>query len=290
MLKINFSVISVRVIRSTFNSRFILAKACRKLPPLTWVVDKLFFEGDDIQVLPRDNSIKGYVGGNTQELEVNRKVPIENENTVLPSQVLGVMIKKSRYFFLMDSCICRTSNNCNNYSHERGCLFLGKGSRRISSKLGKSVSRKVALEHVEKCQEEGLVPIIGRNKIDSVWLNTGPKEELLSICHCCQCCCLWKMTPNLPDKLSKSFSHMVGVEITFNEAICTGCGLCAEDVCFVDAISILDGKAKRNDEKCRICGRCAEICPKNSIVVKMDDNSFKRSLERVEPLVDVESE
>ena len=290
MLKINFSDISVWVIKSTFNSRFNLAKACRKLPPLSWAVDKLFFEGDDIQVLPRDNSIKGYVNGNTQEVEVNQKVPISNENTLLPSQVLRVMINKSRYFFLMNSCICRISNNCNDYSHDLGCLFLGKGSQRISTKLGRSVSAKEALEHVKKCQEEGLVPIIGRNKIDSVWLNTGPKEELLSICHCCQCCCLWKMTPNLPDKLSKSFSPMVGVEIKFNEDKCNGCGLCAKEVCFVDAICISEGKAKRNDKKCRICGRCAEICPKNAIIIKMDDISFKRSLERVEPLVDIESE
>jgi ferredoxin len=290
MLKINFSDISVRVIRSTFNSRFILAKACRKLPPLSWTVDKLFFEGDDIQVLPRDNSIQDNLYGNTQEVEVNQKVPLSNQNTVLPSRVLGEMIKKSKYHFLMNSCICRTSNNCNNYSHDLGCLFLGKGSQRISTKLGKSVSAKEALKHIERCQDEGLVPIIGRNKIDSVWLNTGPKDELLSICHCCQCCCLWKMTPKLPDKLSQSFVPMEGVEITFNEKNCTGCGLCAKNLCFVDAIRIRDGKANRNSKECRICGRCAEICPQNAIIIKMDDNSLKRSLERVEPLVDVRLE
>lgn len=290
MPKISFSDISVRVINFTFNSRFFLAKTCQKLPPLAWVVDKLFFEGDDMQVLPRDTAITTQDSGNVQELEVNESVPIHNENTVLPSQVLGKMIQKSKYHFIMDSCICRTSNNCQDYPQDLGCLFLGKGSKKISTKLGRAVTAKEAMEHIEKCSEVGLVPIIGRNKIDSVWLNTGPKEELLSICHCCQCCCLWKMTPNLPEDLGSSFSAMEGVRIIFNEDNCNGCGLCAEDTCFLDAITIIDGKAKRDEEKCRICGRCAEICPRNAVIIRMDEDAVKRSLNRVEPLVDVESE
>lgn len=290
MPKIRFSDISVRVINSTFNTRFFLAKVCRKLPPLTWLVDKMFFEGDDIQVLPLDTAIKTHPVGNITDVEVNTNVPISNGNTVLPSQVLREMIEKSRYHFIMNSCICRTSNNCQDYPHDLGCLFLGKGSQRVSTKLGRSVSKEEALKHVERCHEKGLVPIIGRNKIDSVWLNTGPKEELLSICHCCQCCCLWKMTPELPVKLGSSFSSMEGIQITFNEDNCNGCGLCARSTCFVEAIKIIDGKAKRDEEKCRICGRCAEICPRNVVTIEMDDDAVKRSLERVEPLVDVGSE
>lgn len=290
MPKISFSDISVRVIHSTFNSRFFMAKACRKLPPLAWVVDKMFFEGDDIQVLPRDTAIKTRGVVNIREVEVNVSVPVSNENTVLLSHVLREMIKKSKYHFIMDSCICRTSNNCQDYPPDLGCLFLGKGSKRISTKLGRPVSAEEAIAHVERGHEEGLVPIIGRNKIDSVWLNTGPKEDLLSICHCCQCCCLWKMTPNLPEDMGSSFSSMEGIQISFNEEICNGCGLCAEDNCFVDAIKIVDGKAKRDDHKCRICGRCAETCPRNAVIIQVAADAVKRSIKRVQPLVAVESE
>ncbi len=85
----------------------------------------------------------------------------------------------------MDFCICRKSNNCKDFPHEFGCLFLGKGTKRISKNLGRQVDVDEAIEYVNKCREAGLVHIIGRNKIDSVWLNTGPKEDLLSICNCC---------------------------------------------------------------------------------------------------------
>lgn len=290
MRKISFSDISIRFIHSTFNTRFFLARACQKLPPLAWVVDRMLFAGDDIQVLPLDATIKTNLTVTVQELEVNTPIPVSNENTVLPSQVLGEMITRSRYHFIMDTCICRTSNDCQNYPHDMGCLFLGKGTQRISSKLGRTVSAAEAIQHINRCQEAGLVPIIGRNKIDSLWLNTGPKEELLSICHCCQCCCLWKMTPNLPENMASNFSAMEGVEIIFQEEKCNNCGLCAGVLCFVDAITLENGKIKRNMEKCRICGRCAEICPKGAVKIKMHDDALKRSLERVEILVDVKLE
>jgi len=277
-----FSEVSVNVIKLTFKTRFFLAKTCRKVPTLAKLVDNLFFEGDDIQVLPRDAAIKH----SSEEIEVNKSVEVP-ENMALPSDVLKEMIRGSKYHFIMNSCICRVSNDCNGYPKDLGCLFLGKGSKRISTNLGRTVTMEEALEYVDKCQEAGLVNIIGRNKIDSLWLNTGPKEELLSICSCCPCCCLWKMTSLLPDKLGNRLHPMIGAEIGFNREVCTGCGKCTQ-VCFIEAIEVSEGKAKIDMHKCRVCGRCAEICSKKAIKIMMDDDAVQRSLERVKPLVDVE--
>ena len=58
MKNITFSDISVKFIKLTFKSRFLMAKTCSKVPLVSNIVDKLLFEGDDIQVLPRDNTIK----------------------------------------------------------------------------------------------------------------------------------------------------------------------------------------------------------------------------------------
>jgi len=171
-----------------------------------------------------------------------------------------------------------------------GCLFLGKGAKNISPKLGRLVSRENALEHIRKCQEAGLVHIIGRNKIDSLWLNTGPKEELLTICHCCPCCCLWKMAPDLPEDLGRSIRPMVGVVLEFNRDLCTGCGNCMQGTCFVDALTLVDAKAEIDREKCRGCGRCAEVCSTGALSIKMGEDAVRRSVESLEPLVDVEEE
>lgn len=289
MSKITFSDISVKVIKLTFKSRFTFAKIARKIPLIANVVDKLFFEGDDIQVLPRDSSIKSNNTLIHEKITVNKDVELP-DNIMLPSIVLKNMIMKSKYHFIMDSCICRVSNDCKDYSQKLGCLFLGKGSKRISHKLGKAVSSYEAIEHVDKCQEAGLVHIIGRNKIDSVWLNTGPKEELLSICACCPCCCLWKMTPDLPENIGKSFSKMNGVDLIVDKTICSGCGKCMKDICFVEAITVQNGKANIDMTKCRCCGRCVEICSSGALTIKMEKNGVKHSIKRVESLIDVKLE
>jgi ferredoxin len=287
--KITFSDISIKVIKLTFKSRFTFAKVCRKIPLIAKVVDKLLFEKDDIQVLPRDSSIKSNNTVISEEITMNMDVEVP-ENIMLPSIVLKEMIMKSKYHFIMDSCICRVSSDCKDYPQKLGCLFLGKGSKRISPKLGKVVSSYEAIEHVDKCQERGLVHIIGRNKIDSVWLNTGPKEELLSICACCPCCCLWKMTPDLPKSIGKSFSKMEGVDLILDKTICIGCGKCTNDICFVEAISAENGKVNIDMIKCRCCGRCAEICSSGALMIQMGKNGVEHSIERVESLIDVKLE
>jgi ferredoxin len=286
MSHMRFSDISVKFIKLTFKSRFFMAKTCKKLPFISKLVNKLLFEGDDIQVLPRNSTINNL---KSEKIEINRNISV-SKDFVLPSEVLKEMINRSTYHFIMDFCICRVSSNCKDYSHDLGCLFLGKGAKRISNKLGRVVTTEEAIKHVDKCQNAGLVHIIGRNKIDSIWLNTGPKDELLSICNCCPCCCLWKMSPELPDSISNGLTPMVGVEINYNSELCTGCGMCVDGSCFVNAIKLKDGKAEINYKTCRVCGRCAEICKNKAIKIIMEPDSVDRSIKRVERLVDVESE
>ena len=147
-------------------------------------------------------------------------------------------LRRSRYIFIMNSCMCRDANHCSHYPHELGCIFLGAGVPRIPSKMGRRATADEAIEHMRKAREKGLVHLIGRNKIDSVWLNTGPKEDLLSICNCCECCCLWKMMPQLSNSIGSGVMRMPGVVVSVTEA-CTGCGRCVkDDVCFVGALSI----------------------------------------------------
>jgi len=271
-----FTDISIRIIKLTFKERFKLARLARRSKIFKRMIHKLFFEGDDIQVLPRDETINLNVKVNPPSF------------SPLPSQVLKEMISKSRYIFKMDFCICRVSSDCRDYPHELGCIFLGKGANRIPGKVGRLVSKEEAIRHIEECEKAGLVHIIGRNKIDTVWLNTGPKEELLSICNCCPCCCLWKMIPDLPDELAESMTPMSGVKLEFIQENCIGCGNCLEK-CFVKAIKIKNGKAQIDNRLCKCCGRCAMECENNAIRVLMDHDAVKRAIERLEPLVDVKA-
>ncbi len=258
------------LLKKGFSYRFFLAQLTR-VPILGRIMDFLLFEDDDIIYLPKDTVI-----------QINQ--PITPGEMVLPSQVVEHFIRKANYHWVMNSCICRESAQCKDYPIDLGCLFLGEAALKINPELGRKVTAEEALNHVKKCREAGLVHLIGRNKLDAVWLNVGPGNRLLTICNCCPCCCLWRMLPDLALKISGKITKMPGVTITVTDA-CVGCGTCTQ-VCFVNAIQILNNRAVISDD-CRGCTRCVDSCPERALEITVDKNSLERSIDRITELVDI---
>ena len=249
----------VNLIKKFFPTRFFFSKFTH-LPLLGNLMEKVLFEGDHVIYLPKDNLIP-----------VNQKID-QGESIVLPSSVLDYFIDKAKYCWIMDFCICREGSNCQDYPHDMGCIFLGEPVLKINPELGHLVSSEEAKNHARKARESGLVHMIGRNRIDSIWLGTGHAEKLMTICHCCPCCCLWKVVPNLRPSIREKIQRMPGVEVKVNKS-CIGCGQCADNICFVGAIQIKYGRAVISDQ-CLGCGRCVEICQQEAIDLQITDVDF----------------
>ena len=245
----------VELLKKIYPKRFFLAKTTQ-IPLVGRIVEKWLFKEDHLFFVPQDSV--------TQRVLIAKEIESPSE-VVLPTQVVEHFIHEANFHWIMNSCICREAEGCQDYPIELGCLFLGEATQGINPKLGRSVSKEEALEHVKRCQEAGLVHFVGRNKLDTVWLGIGPGEKLLTICNCCPCCCLWGILPNLSPQIRKKFERMPGVSVSVNKN-CTGCGLCTQGVCFTQAITLEKGQATIS-AACKGCGRCVDVCPTGAIEI-----------------------
>ena len=269
----------VNLLKKAFPKRRFLAKLT-KTPLLGRLVDKMLFEGDDVMYLPKDSVAQ-------KTIQIGKKLD-RPEEAALPSEIVHHFIEKANYHWIMNFCICRDAAKCKDYPIEYGCLFMGEAAEGINPKLGRRVSKEEAHEHVKRCREAGLVHLIGRNKLDTSWLGISPGDKLLTVCNCCPCCCLWKMLPDIKPEIGRKITKMPGVNVRVTDA-CVGCGVCVdEDICFVEAITMVDGKAVISAE-CRGCARCVEVCPNDAIELTIDNKEFiGTSIDRVSSVVDVE--
>lgn len=265
----------VNLIKHYFPDRFWISDLTKKSPLFRKLIDKTLFDKDDVIFLPKDNLIP-----------VHEPIADE-ENLVVPSNVVEHFVDQAGDLFLMDTCLCRTADGCIDYPQDLGCLFMGEAVRKINPKLGHMATKEEAKAHLKKCREAGLVHMIGRNKIDAMWMGVGPGHKLMTVCNCCPCCCLYKTLPNLDVTISKKISAMPGVRVKVNEEQCIGCEKCIDHVCFVDAIEMQDGHAFIT-EACRTCGNCVPVCPTGAIELTIEDDSFiEQSIERLAQIVDV---
>jgi NAD-dependent dihydropyrimidine dehydrogenase PreA subunit len=264
---------TIEVLKKGFRFRFFLAKLTR-IPLVGKFIHDLCFKGDEIIYLPRDDVIS-----------VNRPLKSQN-NVVLPSEIVTHFIEQSEFHWIMNFCLCRDSEACRDYPVNLGCLFLGRAVLGINPDLGRRASKEEALRHIQRCREAGLVHMIGRNRLDTLWLNIGPGDRLLTICNCCPCCCLWKMLPALKPSIGAKVTKVPGLSVTVTDR-CVACGRCTEGICFVDAVKIVDGKARIGSE-CRGCGLCIDICPNGAIELTVNDHRFiAKSIAKIESLVDL---
>jgi ferredoxin len=265
----------VNLLKKNFRLRYIGAEMT-KWPLVGRVMERALFNGhrsgDALFYLPKDRVI------------IDETID-DQENLVVPSDVVAHFIKEAKHVFLMNKCICREAGDCQAHDHSIGCIFLGEAVLDIHPRLGRLVDVDTALAHVKRAREAGLVHLIGRDKIDAVWMGVKPYTKLMTICNCCSCCCLFRFLPNLAPKLQHKIERMPGVRVVVGEG-CVGCGDCTEGVCFINAIHMDDGKAVISED-CRGCGNCIEACPESAIQVLIEredyiDNAIQRLTEAVD--------
>ncbi|HEY3344359.1 MAG TPA: 4Fe-4S binding protein [Anaerolineaceae bacterium] len=261
------------LIKKAFPYRYQIARLS-KIPLIAAAMHKTIFNGDDMIFLPKDRVV------------VEQSVA-QPGSTVLPAALVDHFIRAASHRWIMDFCICREGDDCQAYPHDLGCIFLGEAVQKINSSLGHLASVEETLAHAHRATQLGLVHLIGRDRIDNLWTGATPFGKLMTICHCCPCCCLFRILPDLDPVNRAKVVRMPGVSVWVEEDECQGCGTCLQEGCFVQAIEMTGSTAQISAE-CRGCGRCVEACPHGAIHLAIADSGFLQTqIERISGLVNV---
>ena len=83
-------------------------------------------------------------------------------------------------------------------------------------------------------------------------------------CRICELTCSnVNFKVNNPAKSAIYVEELDGVE-GFKVYVCNQCGVCAK-YCPAEAISLVNGAYRIDEEKCVRCGTCVEVCPSKAI-------------------------
>lgn len=212
-----------------------------------------------------------------EELTDMRWLPINQdivmpENAPLPIELVERFIEETSHRVIAAYCGCRKGFGCEHYPHDIGCLMMGDSALEIKRYGCHEVGIKEAKAHLHRAVDAGLVPIVGKARADNWIFDVKDHKRLLTVCLCCECCCVTRFTNLAPLKhLEPLIPRLEGISIRVTED-CTGCGKCTEK-CYTKAIRVENGRAVI-DEYCRACGRCAITCKQHAIEVRIDDPDF----------------
>lgn len=264
--------VSKMMYKLMFRTNMYKSTRTKKNPKLAHKMAEKFMTDDDSIVIPKNKTI-----------QIGKK--ISKKDFMLPTKIVEYFIEKSCHRVVMNFCICRDSNHCKDYPIELGCMFMGEAAKGIHPDLGRSVSKEEAREHIRKCEEAGLVHVIGKAKLDTIWLDIHPGSKLFTVCNCCPCCCISKGVPYLGPELANKMSKLPGLKVTINKN-CTACGKCLEE-CIYNGMKA-EGDKMIITEDCRGCGRCASVCPNNAVEITLEDKTYVDSvIKRLSSKIDV---
>ncbi|MFH1149131.1 MAG: ferredoxin family protein [Actinomycetota bacterium] len=208
------------------------------------------------------------------------------DNVPLPPAVVERLIDEASYQATLNFCFCRYALGCEDYPIDFGCTFLGEGARQISRKMATPVTKEEAKEHYRRSRELGLITMVGKFKGDAIGLGVRNHRQLMTVCHCCPCCCIRDAVPNGSQYYQDLFLRLDGLTVEVDPERCIGCGTCVE-VCTFKQRSMVDGVAVVG-EGCKGCGLCAMRCKGEATRMRIDNPDYiDEAIRRLDTHVDV---
>ena len=176
---------------------------------------------------------------------------IQGEPGVLPYEKVYEMIDQARVVGI-GHCACRrTMQNCD-APREACMMFDDTCDFLVERGFGRYLSKEEMKRKFREFDEQGLIHQANNSQ-----------DKLSFICNCCRCCCeLFQALTKLENPNVMSSSGFVPL---LEPELCTGCGICAEERCPMEAVHLPDGFPQVNEKRCIGCGLCVTGCPEGAL-------------------------
>lgn len=196
------------------------------------------------------------------------------EKVTVPMDIIKESLKHASFIGGMDECLCREANDCKDYPHDVGCLFLGEAGKVIvKHNLGRQLSYEEACARVDEAASYGLMGQAVWVEVEQLlWgIRNDQMDRFLEICFCCPCCCIAVRLARNATSAERHRFHPAGWTAVPDRTKCVGCKMCVGGPhgCPVEAISFgEDGKVVIDQEHCVGCGICKSRCKLDVIRIK----------------------
>ncbi|MFH2132559.1 MAG: 4Fe-4S binding protein [bacterium] len=192
--------------------------------------------------------------------QLMQTLPIETEIEVgqeaLPFEQVSNILENSQSIKVMD-CICKKEQGLLDNPCDRPvsvCMaFAPIPGVFDDNENGRSISKEEARAIIKQAEADGLVHLTSNVQFGHIY-----------ICNCCGCCCgVLRSITRLGMPAWQVVNSFYYAEITPDK--CSLCGICADERCQVDAITLGAESYEIVPERCIGCGLCITTCEEQAI-------------------------
>jgi Na+-translocating ferredoxin:NAD+ oxidoreductase RNF subunit RnfB len=188
-------------------------------------------------------------------IPIEKSIPTPDKYQVSTYDNVREIIENSDGPIAVANCVCRQTRevigeSCTKTDLRETCImFRDNTEYYLNRGIGRPISKKEALDILEKAQKAGLV------------LQPENTQRPAFVCCCCGDCCGILTTVKKSPRPAELYASNYYAEV--NPELCNGCGICVER-CQLEALAIVDGVATVNLDCCIGCGNCVANCELNA--------------------------